>query len=665
VCYAHEDSDAVFREIAWLNDQGVNFWYDEGISPGHEWREELAAAIQGCARVFLFVTPRSVASEHCRRELNFAQEEDREIVAIHLQATEVPAGLRLGLNNRQAILRPELSGEEFHERLMRAAQANDQVLAHPLPQPPTASKRGLGIAVLVVVALVGILAVWRLTSQPQSSPADDAIAEPATELIPAAAEVLNNSIAVLPFDNLSPDPDNAYFAAGMHEEVLNQLAKIADLSVIARTTMLRYSGADKSVPEIAEELSVGTVMEGSVRYSGDRVRITAQLIDAASGTHLWSEAFEENLDDTFRIQLAIATRIARALEVNFSAGEQARVAIRPTDDPAAYAHYLRAVSSWGNYAPTGPMQEAIDAAIAQDPQFAAALAFKAFLHTVEGLVGPPFVEPGFDAGEQRQLLSQAQNYATQALEIDSNQAHAHWVLGWTHAYKREWEASHRRFDRAVALNSNDPMVLNGAAWASLIRGEIDASVQFMERSIALNPGDVASQGNFSQLLYWSERYEDLKRQQSLMISLLPDKSGPYAMLAIVASILGDSESMRVNAAIAEKAPGTPYLGLAVAFSRIGDDMNARRLLAAAEAERQGSSSRSAIRHGYEGYFVHVALKEYDAALDYLESAIDDGFPWEAARDVRFLSHHAAFDPVRGHPRFPELVRKSGLPLDRG
>ncbi len=272
--------------------------------------------------------------------------------------------------------------------------------------------------------------------------------------------------------------------------------------------------------------------------------------------------------------------------------------------------------------------------------------------------------PNSGAEDRRRLLSLAQDYAFQALAIDGNQARANWVLGWAHAFNREWEASHERFDRALALNANDYMVLNGAAWSHLIRGEIDASVQLMERSVALNPGDIANQGNFAQLLYWCEKWEDLKRQLNLLITLMPDNPGSYTMLARVASFLGDSEGVQANAAMAE-ARGAPYLALALSYGRIGDDVKARQMLAQWKASPQGSSSGASVQNSSERYSEHLVLKEYDSALDYLELAIDEGFPWDTARDVRFLSHHPAFDLVRDHPRFRELVRKSSLPFDRG
>ena len=134
--------------------------------------------------------------------------------------------------------------------------------------------------------------------------------------------VLRNSVAVLPFENLSPNPDDAFFAAGIHEEILNQLAKLRNLSVISRTSVLRYKDTDLTIPAIAAELHVQSVMEGSVRYAGDRVRIAAQLIDAKTDEHLWSEIYERDISDVFAIQADIAINIARALEAAFSLAER-------------------------------------------------------------------------------------------------------------------------------------------------------------------------------------------------------------------------------------------------------------------------------------------------------------------------------------------------------
>ena len=194
---------------------------------------------------------------------------------------------------------------------------------------------------------------------------------------PSTNDVLPNSVAVLPFENLSPNPDDAYFVAGVHEQILNELAKIRDLNVIARTTMMRYADAPPPIPEIASELNVETVMEGSVRYAGNQVRVTAQLIDGDSGTHLWTEDYDGDLADIFGIQSDIATRIAMALEAELLPSERESLEKQPTDSLDAYALFLRARNepaggSFGGSAGVVTAVTLLDAALALDPEFALA-----------------------------------------------------------------------------------------------------------------------------------------------------------------------------------------------------------------------------------------------------------------------------------------------------
>ena len=193
-----------------------------------------------------------------------------------------------------------------------------------------------------------------------------------------AREVLANSVAVLPFANLSPNADDAYFAQGIHEEVLNQLAKLDALSVIARTSVLRYADGKTSLPDIARELNVQTVMEGSVRYAGDNVRITAQLIDPKTGTQLWSDAYQRKFDDIFAIQADIAMNIANALRAEFSIEEQREIERPLTTSPEAYALYLQ--TRTGRRRPRRRLK-LLERAIALDPSFAAAYGRKALIYS--------------------------------------------------------------------------------------------------------------------------------------------------------------------------------------------------------------------------------------------------------------------------------------------
>ena len=177
---------------------------------------------------------------------------------------------------------------------------------------------------------------------------DNYVLPESSELNGQTGEVLPSSVAVLPFENLSPNADDAYFASGLHEEVLNQLAKLRDLSVISRTSVLRYTESGLSIPEIARELNVGTIMEGSVRYANDRVRITMQLIDAATDDHLWSETYDREFADIFAIETDIALNVVSALEAEFSLEERESLERSPTTFPAAYRLYLRALAVMGS-----------------------------------------------------------------------------------------------------------------------------------------------------------------------------------------------------------------------------------------------------------------------------------------------------------------------------
>jgi len=218
----------------------------------------------------------------------------------------------------------------------------------------------------------------------------------AGEISPAAADadrnanVLPNSVAVLPFTNLSSNQDDAYFAAAIHEEILNQLAKLSNLSVIARTSVMQYADTTKTIPDIARELNVETVMEGSVRYAGDSILVTAQLIDPETGLHLWSETYPGDRGDVsthFAMQADIAMNIANALNAEFSAEEQERIESVSTQSSEAYDLYLSARSL---NVPTsiGDAMLAIDNALRIDPNFADAWALKATLHSSLTIVVP-------------------------------------------------------------------------------------------------------------------------------------------------------------------------------------------------------------------------------------------------------------------------------------
>ena len=291
-------------------------------------------------------------------------------------------------------------------------------------------------------------------------------------------DVLPSSVAVLPFENLSPNADDAYFAAGLHEEVLNQLSKLRDLSVISRTSVLRYSGSGLSIPEIARELNVGSIMEGSVRYANDRVRITMQLIDAVTDEHLWSETYDREFADIFAIETDIALNVVSALEAAFAPEVRERLERPATTSPAAYQLYLRAVAVVGlssTFRTPGAVSAAnayLDQALAIDPQFALAYVRRSRL--------APLNAP-----------ASARENAEKAISIDPNLGFAHFALAGAHT--RDWRTTEAReeYERALELSPNEPEIIGRFAELNSILARHDEAIRLARRAIALDPNNSA------------------------------------------------------------------------------------------------------------------------------------------------------------------------------
>lgn len=264
--------------------------------------------------------------------------------------------------------------------------------------------------------------------------------EKATKLL----NILPNSVAVLPFENMSPDKNNAYFAAGLHEEILNQLAKLKNLNVIARTTMLHYANTDEPTSQIASELKVKTVMEGSVRYAEGRVRVTAQLIDGREGVHIWSETYDRPFKDIFGIESDIAMNVANAMAVQFSVEEQSEIEKMPTTSPEAYALFLSATDqiNQGTREGTKLALERIDRGLELDPESAFLWSLKASSYTYATVFYP---------GLRTEYLNTAAQAAQKALEINPSSPSPHVALGMIATNQGQWQRADDEFRKAVEL----------------------------------------------------------------------------------------------------------------------------------------------------------------------------------------------------------------------
>lgn len=306
-----------------------------------------------------------------------------------------------------------------------------------------------------------------------------------SDLPTATSAALPNSIAVLPFENLSLDPENAFFAAGIHDTILNELARIADMNVIGRTSVLRYADGQTPISQIAEELNVETVMEGTVQYADDQVRITAQLIDPRTGAHLWSDNYDRAFADIFTIQSEIAAQIAEALEAELLPAEQRQIEEPATQSDAAYVFYLRARALIPNIGPFLPPEfyEYLNQALDRDPEFA--LAHSTLAYGYARALG--FDDSGRLGGSVEEHERLATQHAQRALEIDAEQGLAYAALAMiADAYYRLDEAEDN-WTRALEVSPNDLEVLDDATIFFSQIDQLQRAYELFERLSELDP----------------------------------------------------------------------------------------------------------------------------------------------------------------------------------
>ena len=493
VCYAHEDSDVVYPEMAWLRDQGVNLWYDEGISAGKNWRTAIGDSLLGASHILFYVSAGSLKSDHCNREINLALDEGKEVVPVYIEDVELTTDLKVGLSRVQALHREQ--DASYQQHLLNALGHSTTTSA--LPSKATPERRRSRFPQLVSVGLAGALMVaagwwfWPRTSEVQVPGAVLTDSPAANRSIDRIDQIELKSIAVLPLDNLSPDPDNAYFAAGVHEEILNQLVKIGDIQVTSRTTVLRYQNSNLSVGDIARELNVGTILEGSVRFAGNRVRITTQLIRATDDFHLWSETYEFELDDIFAIQSDVAIKIAKAMQTNLSPEEIASIERPATENAEAYTLFLQTryqIEQEGGLptlAENGYVQVGIrkmEQAVALDPLYATGFAELAYLKFHKAVVSP--------VGERTDLYEQAVFYAQKAIEIDPTVERAYAALQRISFELRQWDDWDKYGRKSIALPDLNGRAASRFAFTLMLLGQFREAHHWFDVAISRDPSSV-------------------------------------------------------------------------------------------------------------------------------------------------------------------------------
>jgi TolB-like protein len=472
VCYAHEDAALVYPELQRLHDDGINIWYDEGISPGQEWTQELADAIEDAAQLLYFVSPASVASRNCRDEIQYAKDHEKPLIAVHLKSSELPGGLKLSLGLDQAILKYEMREDVYQHKLASVlSPTSSESTTEREPTSPARSKTGAyGWSVLVIGLAAVVAGIW-LSQQGN-------LTEPMDHSAPTSI-----TIAILPFTNMSDDPEQEYFSDGITEDILNQLAKSTAMTVRPRSSSFRFKGSKEDPQSIGAQLKVTHLVEGSVRKAGQRVRITTNLINVANNSTLWSERYDQELSDIFQVQDEIAGEIFSALSVRLGGelpAELAGHATRSLENQEAYDAYLRG-RFFAERFNNDEAESWFATATELNPDYADAWAMRAHTNTNQSTLG---TVP--NAGRH---LERRREFIARALAIDPENAIA---LGTralmdTHYRERDYERAIHELVTLIRKHPNNTDLLYYLGYVFTAVGKPELVHRLARRTVQLAP----------------------------------------------------------------------------------------------------------------------------------------------------------------------------------
>jgi TolB-like protein/Tfp pilus assembly protein PilF len=646
--YASQDVEAAQRLCNALRADGIEVWFDQSeLRGGDVWDQKIRREIHDCA-LFIPVISANTASRHegyFRLEWDLADQ--RTHMLARNRALIVPVCVDItpdaGADVPESFQRVQwtrLPGGETPPEFVRRIE---QLLSGEVRRSTTAARGAAGVASkipsrgawLAVAVLVAAAAAYLLVEKPWG-------ARPPP---PAAFSPPAHSIAVLPFVNLSGDPSQEYFSDGLTDELLNSLSEINELQVAARTSAFSFKGKDTDIGTIARKLNVGAVLEGSVRRSEHTIRISAQLINAVTGFHLWSKSYDRDSGDVLKLQTEIATAVASALRVTLLGDVAAKVELGGTRNPAAFDAYLRGAKAFSSRHEAKDNLAAIAAfteAIRLDPHYALAFASRSFaLSLVAGQADTPAaVSEGF---------AKAQADARQALALAPDLAQAHLALAFvSHLGNLDFTQAGEEYDRALALAPGNAQVLRNSGAFVAQMGHFDAGLAAIRRAVVLDPLARVSHLMLGRALYAARRYEEAVAVFAETISIDPDSKPTYAQRGLAYYGLGDLESARASC---ETKPDEwqSQQCLAVTFDKLGRHADA-------EAELSKLKPAQGDVWAYQCATIYAQWGNRVKALESLETAL-------RLRDPGLvqLKTDPLLDPLRKEPRFQAVMRELKFP----
>ncbi len=456
------------------------------------------------------------------------------------------------------------------------------------------------------------------------------------------------SLAVLPLENLSGDASQNYFADGMTDELITDLAQISALRVISRTSVMVYKGAHKPLPQIARELNVDAVVEGTVLHSGDQVRITAQLIEASNDKHLWSQSYEGELRDTLALQSRVASAIADQIRINLTPQEQAALKSVKVVNPQAYESYLKGRYFWNKRTADG-LKVALayfNQAIDEDSKYAPAYSGLADTYALLGDWQYAVMTP-------KDAFPKAKAAAIKALELDNALGEAHNSLAFVlDGFDWDFDSAGKEFRRAIELNPGYATAHHWYAWHLSLLGRYDEAIPEMRKALNLDPLSLIINADLAELLVLAHSYDESIQQSRKTIEMDPNFALAHNQLAqaYLQKHMYDEAVAELQKAV-QLSGGSPtcIANLARAYVLSGKRSEALELLS--ELKKRSNPGYS---NASEIATVYASLGDKDQAMNWLEKGYEERFnPGVLLR--------SGFDPLRSDLRFQTLVHRIGLP----
>jgi TolB-like protein len=613
VCYSHKDKQQVYPELVWLRDQGLNIWYDEGISPGEEWPDKIAWAIENADKILFYISPDSTKSRICRDEVRLARTAGVPIVTVQLKRAKLPGGLELTLGSSQAIVKNKYrSVDGYREELASMLSGSGPI------KPTLASRRTRRYPMYAFIALILAITVSVLTYRLAYKDLDE------QESLVSEPGFLQSSIAVLPLVDMTPDRNLDYLGEGLAEELIHGLAQIAGLNVIARTSSFHFKDKDLDVQSIGNQLGVNKVLEGSIMREDDHLRVTLQLINVDDGYHIWSKQFDGFMSSIFKLQDEIAQNVVSAVMPDADLDDYGDLTDAGTDNALAYEAFLV-----GSYERTRQTRDSVERAIEQfqlaidhDPGFVRAYASLIDAYSFKG----------FYYGDREEMLALAAQALEQAKKHDPEKVNPRWF--WMEQLVLKGENIDVRFKEAEELYSlmikdrshvaNDENGINGFFGYGLLlakSGLFDAAIELLGPMESIDPMNVGIKLRLAEFYAAVDNYETALQKYEEILVLSPRYvQAKLDMFLIYGKLNRLNEARAIRNELATAFP-EDLVGLLDTFLVY---WNGDRHSAVVDLDKLASSEE--IPANYKGV-AYMAFGENEKAFTFFNAAADQDDPY--------------------------------------